>query len=147
MNRIKRKSRSHITKKKQSKKIKPHTNGAKKILIIEDDPTIFNLVRAFLEKENYSVRISTNGLKGFKQALKETPDLILMDIIMPVMDGFQCLSYLKKDKELYKIPVIILTSLSQETNILKAINGGVIDYMTKPFSPLILTAKIKKLLS
>jgi len=133
-----------LTKKNNYKSNISQSNHSPKILIIEDDPIVIKLIGYFLIKENYSVSFGFNGEEGLVKAIKEKPDLILLDIMMPVMDGFQLLEILKTDKELANIPIIILSSLSQDADILRALKKGASDYLTKPLSPQILLAKIKK---
>ncbi len=135
-----------LTKKNNYKSNISQSNHSPKILIIEDDPIVIKLIGYFLIKENYSVSFGFNGEEGLVKAIKEKPDLILLDIMMPVMDGFQLLEILKTDKELANIPIIILSSLSQDADILRALKKGASDYLTKPLSPQILLAKIKKYL-
>ena len=135
-----------LTKKNNYKSNISQSNHSPKILIIEDDPIVIKLIGYFLIKENYSVSFGFNGEEGLVKAIKEKPDLILLDIMMPVMDGFQLLEILKNDKELANIPIIILSSLSQDADILRALKKGASDYLTKPLSPQILLAKIKKYL-
>ena len=135
----------HPATKKNNDKIDiSPSNHTTKILIIEDDPTIIKMIGYFLIKENYEVIFASNGEEGLVKAIKEKPDLILLDIMLPVMDGFQLLEILKNDKELAHTPVIILSSLSQDADILQALKKGASDYLTKPLSPQILLAKIKK---
>jgi CheY-like chemotaxis protein len=117
---------------------------AKKILVVDDDPTTVKIISHFLQKENYRVSSSLAGVDGIKKAFKENPDLILLDIMIPDLDGFQFLSIFRKDPEYAKIPVIILSSLAEEADVLKGLEIGAVDYLTKPFSPQVLMAKIKK---
>ena len=115
-----------------------------KILIVDDDPTTIKLISHFLKRANYRIRSSLNGKDGFKKALKERPHLILLDIMMPGMDGFQFLAKVKNEEKTARIPVVILSSLTGEEEILKGLKQGASDYITKPFSPLVLIAKIHK---
>ncbi len=119
-------------------------NGVKKILVVDDDLTTIKIISHFLKKENYRVRTSLSGMDGLKKAFQETPDLILLDVMMPDLNGFQFLSIYRKDKENGRIPVVILSSLSEEADVLKGLEIGAMDYITKPFSPQVLMAKIKK---
>ncbi len=118
--------------------------GIKKILVVDDDPTTVKIIAHFLQKENYRVSSSQAGVDGIKKAFKENPDLILLDIMIPDLNGFQFLSIFRKDPEYAKIPVIILSSLAEEADVLKGLEIGAVDYLTKPFSPQVLMAKIKK---
>ena len=119
-------------------------DGAKKILVVDDDPTTLKLISHFLEKENYRVRTSTSGLEGLQKAFQEAPDLILLDVMMPDINGFQFLSIFRKSGENARTPVLFLSSLSEEADVLKGLEIGAMDYITKPFSPQVLMAKIKK---
>jgi CheY-like chemotaxis protein len=122
----------------------PASNGKKKILVVDDDPTTIKIISHFLQKENYRVSTSLSGVDGLKKAFKETPDLILLDVMMPDLNGFQFLSIYRKDEDNARIPVVILSSLSEEADVLKGLEIGAADYITKPFSPQVLIAKIKK---
>jgi CheY-like chemotaxis protein len=117
-----------------------------KILLIYHDPGTVRILRYFLEKENYEVHISTNGAEGLKKAAQERPDIVLLDVLLPAMDGYQVLNRLKRDERTAAIPVFVLSVLSQETDILKAIEAGAADYFVKPFSPQIIIAKIRRVL-
>ncbi len=119
-------------------------NRAKKILVVDDDLTTVKIIAHFLQKENYLVHSSQAGVDGIKKAFKENPDLILLDIMIPDLNGFQFLSIFRKDPEYAKIPVIILSSLAEEADVLKGLEIGAVDYLTKPFSPQVLMAKVKK---
>lgn len=117
-----------------------------KILIIEDEAIIVKTVCYFLEQEDYIVRYSLDPEEGLKMALEEKPDLILLDLMMPGLHGYQIISMIKSNKKTADIPVVILSSLSRETDILEGLERGAADYITKPFSPQILVTKIKKIL-
>jgi len=120
--------------------------AGRRILIIYHDPATVRILRYFLEKEDYEVIVCSNGPDGLQRAVQERPDLILLDILLSGMDGYQVLSRLKKNIKTVQIPVFVLSVLVQENDILKAIEGGAADYFTKPFSPLIVVAKIKRAL-
>jgi len=122
-------------------------NGQKKILIVEDDPTTINIISYVLSQNNYSVSSSLNAEDGLKMTLKDKPDLIILDIMLPGMDGFQLLSILKENEETDHIPVVLISSLTGEKDILKGLEIGAVDYILKPFSPQILLLKVKKLMS
>jgi CheY-like chemotaxis protein len=122
----------------------PAGNGVKRILVVDDDPTTVKIISHFLQKEDYRVSTSHSGMDGLKRAFQEAPDLILLDIMMPDLNGFQFLSIYRKDEDNARIPVVILSSLSEEADVLKGLEIGAVDYITKPFSPQVLVAKIKK---
>lgn len=117
-----------------------------KILIVNHDPATIRVLRYFLEKEDYDVRASSNGPDGLQKAVEEKPDLVLLDILLAGMDGYQVLSRLKKNPRTARIPVFVMSVLAQEADILKAIDAGAADYFTKPFSPHIIIAKIRRAL-
>jgi CheY-like chemotaxis protein len=122
----------------------PAASGRKKILVVDDDPTTVKIISHFLQKEDYMVSSSSSGVEGLKKAFKENPALILLDIMMPDLNGFQFLSIYRKDEENSHVPVVILSSLAEEADVLKGLEIGAVDYITKPFSPQVLLAKIKK---
>jgi CheY-like chemotaxis protein len=130
--------------KKEQPTLRPEPKGAKKILVVDDDLTTIKIISHFLQKENYRVSTSISGVEGLKKAFQESPDLILLDVMMPDLNGFQFLSIYRKDEENARIPVVILSSLSEEADVLKGLEIGAVDYIIKPFSPQVLLAKIKK---
>jgi CheY-like chemotaxis protein len=122
------------------------SDAPQKILLIYHDPATIRILRYFLEKENYQVLACSNGPDGLKKAAQERPDVVLLDILLPAMDGYQVLGRLKRDEKTARIPVFVLSVLAQEADILKAIEGGAADYFIKPFSPQIIIAKIRRAL-
>jgi len=120
-------------------------NGKKKILIVEDDPISRKLLNHFLEKENYAVVNTASAEEGFQSIGRERPDLILLDIMLPGVDGFQFLSRLKENEPGPPPPVFVISSLAKESDIVKALQAGAIDYILKPFSPQVILAKIYQL--
>ncbi|HDJ23195.1 MAG TPA: response regulator [Candidatus Aminicenantes bacterium] len=133
----------------QAAKIKPtpKKDQKKKILIIEDEAIIIKSVSYFLVNAGFEVLFALNPQEGLQKAEEEQPSLILLDIVMPGLNGYQVLAQLKKNKSTAHIPVIILSALSRESDILEGLERGANDYLTKPFSPEILLSKIKKVLS
>jgi DNA-binding response OmpR family regulator len=112
----------------------------KSILIVEDELRIRFLIRDYLLKENFNVFEAENGAIALEIYKKQKIDLILLDIMMPVMDG---LTVLEKIREVSTVPVIMLTAKSEEEDKLVGYDYGADDYITKPFSPKVLIAKIK----
>ena len=102
-----------------------------KILIAEDDEFLLKVYRMTLEQEKFDVVIAKDGEEALKQAAKEKPDLILLDILMPKKDGFDVLKELKENEDLKDIPVIILSNLGQEADIEKGKELGAVDYIIK----------------
>ncbi len=118
----------------------------KKILIVEDDLTTIKIISHLLVLNNFSVDFSQDAEEGLRKVFKGKPNLILLDIMLPGMDGFQFLTKLKATKETSHIPIIILSSLAGERDVLKGLEKGASDYVLKPFSPQVLLFKIKKTL-
>ena len=115
---------------------------SKKILIIDDNPDICLVVRELLQKEVYEVLIATNGKEGLKIASSHKPDLILLDITMPKMDGFAVLSELKKAPKTLSIPVVMLTARTGDESKIKAVSSYCEDYLVKPVTTQALKTKI-----
>jgi CheY-like chemotaxis protein len=130
--------------KKQPAAVPAAPNGVKKILVVDDDPTTVKIITHFLHREDFRVSTADSGVDGLKKAFEEGPDLILLDVMMPDLNGFQFLSIYRQDEANLRTPVVILSSLSEEANLLKGLETGAVDYITKPFSPQVLMAKIKK---
>jgi DNA-binding response OmpR family regulator len=118
-----------------------------KILIIEDDPFLLNMYATKFELENFKVLVAEDGERGLKMAGQEIPEIILLDIILPKMNGFEVLKGLKKEKKLSDIPVILLTNLSQKNEIEEGLALGAKDYLIKAhFMPSEVVDKIKAVL-
>jgi len=119
---------------------------AKKIVLAEDEPQIARLVEFKLKKEGYQVICKGNGEEALAAIKTEEPDLILLDVMMPVMDGYEVLRRVKEDENLKNIPVVMLTARAQERDVVKGIDMGADDYITKPFHPAELLARVKRIL-
>ena len=118
-----------------------------KILIIEDEKVLSELLEKKIKEDGYEVFIAMDGEEGLELMKKEKPDLVLLDIIMPRMDGFRVMEEMKKDPELNlkKIPVVIVSNSGQPVEIDKALDLGVRDYLIKTqFDPMEVIDKIKK---
>jgi len=105
----------------------------KKILIVEDDRRLLNLYQLALEK-SFDIILAYNGKEAVEMVLSQFPDLILMDVIMPKMDGLEAVSLLKENPVTTTIPVILLTAKSQQMDILEGYMAGADSYLTKPFT-------------
>lgn len=106
-------------------------NKSKKILIVEDEATLQKTLNDLLSQEGYEVLNAVDGLRGMELAFDKKPDLILLDIILPKMDGFEVLKKIKENKDTSQIPVIILTNLSSVNDIQKALDLGATTYLVK----------------
>ena len=114
-----------------------------KILVIEDEAPIQELLQFNLERKKYRVKVVDSGEKALKAIGKFMPDLILLDIMLPGADGLEVCKQLKADSKTAPIPIIMLTALSEEADIVTGLELGADDYMTKPFSPRVLLARVK----
>ncbi len=120
--------------------------GKIKILLVEDDSFLLSMYTTKFEMENFTVLTAGDGEKGFKLARQEIPDIVLLDILLPKMDGFDVLKSLKSDKATSNIPVILLTNLSQKDEIKKGLSLGADDYLIKAhFMPSEIVKKVKTL--
>ena len=111
------------------------TPEGKTVLVADDDPVILRLIQVNLELEGYNVLTANNGQEAVDQAAAEHPDLVILDIMMPRLDGYQACEQLKKNGETQAIPVIFLSAKAQQSDIEKGKSFGVADYLTKPFDP------------
>jgi two-component system alkaline phosphatase synthesis response regulator PhoP len=111
-----------------------------KILVIDDEPSIINLVSAYLKPEGYEVYTAADGNTGLKAARAFKPDLIILDLMLPGIDGIELLSRLRRESDVY---VIMLTAKTEETDKVIGLSVGADDYVTKPFSPRELVARVK----
>ena len=116
------------------------------ILVIEDEKDILELITFNLKNDGFNVITSIDGEEGLEKTRLYNPDLILLDIMLPGINGFQFCSSIRTSKKLKDIPVIILTALGDEKNIVKGLEKGADDYITKPFSNKVLLARIKNVL-
>ncbi len=114
-----------------------------KILIVEDDPTTVQLIEFLLKKNNFEVLIAYNGVEALQIIKKEKPDLILMDVMMPKMDGIEAIEKLQEDETTRDIPIVILSALGQEMDVMRGLQAGAASYIVKPFSPSELLEEIK----
>lgn len=116
------------------------------ILLVEDEADISELIQFNLERHGFKVRAAANGEDGLKMAAAQTPQLMLLDIMMPGCDGLTVLRRLREAPATRNIPVIMLTAKGEESDIVVGLELGADDYMTKPFSPRELVARVKAML-
>lgn len=117
-----------------------------KVLIVEDDRDIVELLKFNLREEGYETLEAHNGREGLAMAMRSQPELIILDIMLPKMDGFEVCRELKAEKLTTDIPIIILSARSQETDKVVGLELGADDYVTKPFSPRELIARVRAIL-
>jgi DNA-binding response OmpR family regulator len=124
-----------------------NTNSkAQTILVAEDQEHIRSLIEYKLRNSGYTVIAVKDGVAALQTAAEIKPDLILLDVMMPLMTGFEVLAKLKQQESLRSIPVLLVTAQSQEDEVLKGLELGADDYITKPFSPNELAARVKTVL-
>lgn len=117
------------------------------VLVAEDDEISATILLHKLEKEGLDVVRFDNGQEAYEDALRETPILVILDVKMPGLDGFEVLERIRKDQRFASIPVIMLTSMGQEADVVRAFRMGADDYILKPFSPTELSARVRRLLT
>ena len=117
-----------------------------KVLYADDDKLLHRVVSHKLTKEGYEVASAYNGLEVFEMAEAERPDVLILDAMMPEMDGFSVLEEWSQRSDLSGIPVIMLTARNREEDLVEALENGAVDYLTKPFSPVELAARVKKVI-
>ena len=114
-----------------------------KILIADDEPEIRDLLRLYLENEKYEVVEAVNGIDALRLMDEEKPDLIMLDIMMPQMDGYQVLKHIREDNN---VPVIIISAKDEDSEKILGLNLGADDYIAKPFNPLEVIARVNSAL-
>jgi DNA-binding response OmpR family regulator len=118
----------------------------KKILLVDDSPTILMMEKMILAKEPYALVVAKDGHEALAKARSERPDLILLDVVMPKMDGFQVLKTLRGEQATRTIPIIMVTTRGEASNIEGAYASGCTDYVTKPFDGFELISRIRNYL-
>ncbi len=117
------------------------------ILIVDDSPTEAHILKGMLEKNGFEIETAENGTEGIERAKELKPDLILMDVVMPGLNGFQATRQLTKNSETADIPVIIVTTKDQETDRVWGLRQGAKDFLIKPVSEKTLMEKINAILA
>jgi two-component system KDP operon response regulator KdpE len=115
----------------------------KLILVVDDEPRMIQFIRMNLELEGYRVIQASNGLEALDKVREELPDLVIMDVMMPDLDGFETLRLLRETSD---VPVIMLTVKAEEDDVVRGLRLGADDYVTKPFSPRELSSRVQALL-
>jgi DNA-binding response OmpR family regulator len=113
------------------------------ILAIDDDPLVLKVIEASLMKEKYNIIFAPNGEEGLKIALECDPDLILLDVVMPGIDGFETCARIRRNPKLQFTPVIILTALDDRDSKIQGLEAGADDYICKPFDKIEFRARVK----
>ena len=118
------------------------------IVLVEDDTFLANIYKTKFEMEGFKVIVAENGVDGLEEVKKRKPDIVLLDILLPKMDGFAVLKHIKEDESIKHIPVILLTNLGQKDDVEKGLELGAVDYLIKAhFKPSETVDKVKKALA
>jgi DNA-binding response OmpR family regulator len=117
-----------------------------RVLVVEDDPQIARIVQIKLKNNGLDVSHAPDGGAGLQSVMTSPPDLVILDVMMPVMDGFQVLRSIRAQAATAGLPVIMLTAKGQERDVLAGFRDGATDYVTKPFSPAELLIRVQKAL-
>lgn len=120
---------------------------AKSILIIEDDPSFSRAINHIVEKEGYDVSTASNGMTGLRMVRENPPDLLILDVMLPGLDGFEICSQLRSDPPTAELPIIMLSAKGQETDRETGLKVGASEYLTKPVNRELLLETISRLLS
>ena len=124
----------------------PPDPDAASILLVEDEPDLLELLGYNLRREGYDVRTAATGEEGLKLAMADPPDLVLLDLMLPRMDGLEVCRTLKSREATRDVPVIMLTAKGEESDVVRGLEMGADDYVAKPFSPRVLLARIAAVL-
>jgi len=124
----------------------PSSPSGRSILVVDDEPHIRRVLSAVLGERGYTVIMATHGIQGLEELESHDIDLVILDLMMPGASGLEILSRIRSDTERSEIPVIILTAKGQDTDREAAMAGGANDFLTKPFSPKKLIARIEEIL-
>jgi CheY-like chemotaxis protein len=127
--------------------VEPASRGRSRVLIADDDPTTRVLIKSLLERENFQVVEARNGDEAVTLAIRERPDLVLLDLNMPVMDGYEAIHHLRHNETLKGLPIIVLTAEDGQTIERRVLTMGADDYMIKPFEAPVLVARVNAVFS
>jgi two-component system, OmpR family, alkaline phosphatase synthesis response regulator PhoP len=122
-------------------------NERRRVLVVDDEPDVLLLCRVNLEFEGYDVVEASDGEQAMERLREQRFDVVLLDVMMPKMDGWQVLEAVKADDELKEIPVVMLTAKVQDQDQIRGWSQGAADYITKPFSPLALSQVLQDVLA
>jgi two-component system alkaline phosphatase synthesis response regulator PhoP/two-component system response regulator VicR len=116
-----------------------------KILVCDDERHIVRLIQVNLEKQGYQVVTAYDGKEGLEKVKSEKPDMLVLDVMMPYMDGFEVLKTLRREPETESLPVIMLTAKAQDKDVFEGYHYGADMYLTKPFNPMELVSFVKRI--
>jgi two-component system phosphate regulon response regulator PhoB len=125
---------------------RPEDMAHERVLVVDDEEEILELLRYNLEKQGYRVQCAASGEEAVRMARAELPDLIVLDLMLPGMDGMEVSRRLKRDPLTQAVPIIMLTAKGEESDVVSGLELGAEDYVTKPFSPRVLVARVRAVL-
>ena len=131
----------------QPEKVKGVVFIAKRILIVEDDPSVLRATSFILEKEGYEVLTAVDGLGGLKKAKEENPDLLILDVMLPGIDGFEICHSLRAEAQTAQLPILMFSAKGQETDKATGLKVGADEYLVKPVDREVLISKVATWLS
>jgi DNA-binding response OmpR family regulator len=120
---------------------------AKKVLVVDDEPGVIEIVRANLEWEGFTVSAASDGLEALEKVRTEAPDLVILDVMLPGLDGWGVLERIAANPQTAGLPVIMLTVKDADADIVRGLEGGAVEYVTKPFDPVGLAQLVRLLLA
>ena len=120
---------------------------AVKILVCDDERSIVRLIQVNLERQGWSVVTAYDGKEGLEKIMSEKPDICVLDVMMPYMDGFEVLKNLRREPSTQKLPVVMLTAKAQDKDVFEGYHYGADVYLTKPFNPMELVTFIKRIIA
>ena len=120
---------------------------AKQVLIVDDEPSIIVALQFLMEQNGYDTLVAFSGEEAMEAVVRDHPDLILLDIMLPVVDGFEVCQRVRENPDWKDIRIVLLTALGSEANVTKGLDLGADAYVTKPFSNADLVAQVKELLA
>jgi two-component system alkaline phosphatase synthesis response regulator PhoP len=118
-----------------------------RILLVDDSPELSRLLAHKFSMDGHQVEVARDGPEGLEKTKTFSPDLIILDVMMPGMNGYQVLAALREDPETTQLPIIMLTSLADDKSVVRGLRGGASDYVVKPFSTSELSARVARLLA
>ena len=119
---------------------------SKRILIVEDDPSVLRATSYILEKEGYEVLTAMNGLEGLRRAKEDNPDLLILDVMLPGIDGFEICHRLRIESQTAQLPILMLSAKGQEADRSTGLKVGADEYLSKPVERSVLISKVEALL-
>ncbi len=118
-----------------------------KILVVDDEPNVLRMVSYALQADGFEVIVASNGMDAIRKVINQEPDLILLDVMLPDMSGVEVCAHLRARQDIFDVPIIMLSALSQVPDKVKGLEAGADEYVTKPITPGELIARIKALLA